>query len=122
MVKKAEKEGIWSFMVTPDKDFMQLVNKNIRIYKPSRSALGSKVTEVEVIGIEQVKERFGVGPENIIDILALMGDKVDNVPGVKGVGEKTAAALIQEFGSLEGLYKNIEKVTKAKTERKPYCS
>lgn len=114
LVKIAEKEGIWSFMVTPDKDFMQLVNKNIRIYKPSRSAQGSKVTEVEVIGIEEVKERFGVGPENIIDILALMGDKVDNVPGVKGVGEKTAAALIQEFGSLEGLYKNIEKVTKPK--------
>lgn len=114
LVKNAEKEGIWSFMVTPDKDFMQLVNKNIRIYKPSRSAQGSKITEVEVIGIEQVKERFGVGPENVIDILALMGDKVDNVPGVKGVGEKTAAALIQEFGSLEGLYKNIDKVTKPK--------
>lgn len=114
LVKMAEKEGMWSFMVTPDKDFMQLVNKNIRIYKPSRSAQGSKITEVEVIGIEQVKERFGVGPENVIDILALMGDKVDNVPGVKGVGEKTAAALIQEFGSLEGLYKNIDKVTKPK--------
>jgi DNA polymerase-1 len=114
LVKKAEKEGMWSFMVTPDKDFMQLVNKNIRIYKPSRSAMGSKVTEIEVIGIEQVKERFGVGPENVIDVLALMGDKVDNVPGVKGIGEKTAAALIQEFGSLDGLYKNIEKVTKPK--------
>jgi DNA polymerase-1 len=114
LVKKAEKEGIWSFMVTPDKDFTQLVNKNIRIYKPARSAMGSKVTEIEVIGIEQVKERFGVGPENVIDVLALMGDKVDNVPGVKGIGEKTAAALIQEFGSLDGLYKNIEKVTKPK--------
>ncbi len=114
LVKKAEKEGMWSFMVTPDKDFMQLVNKNIRIYKPARSAKGSKVTEIEVIGIEQVKERFGVGPENVIDVLALMGDKVDNVPGVKGIGEKTAAALIQEFGSLDGLYKNIEKVTKPK--------
>lgn len=114
LVKKAEKEGMWSFMVTPDKDFMQLVNKNIRIYKPARSAKGSKVTEIEVIGIEQVKERFGVGPENVIDVLALMGDKVDNVPGVKGIGEKTAVALIQEFGSLEGLYKNINKVTKPK--------
>lgn len=114
LVKKAEKEGIWSFMVTPDKDFMQLVNKNIRIYKPSRSSGGNKVSEVEVIGIDEVKERFGVPPEKVIEILSLMGDKVDNVPGVKGVGEKTAVSLITEFGSLDGLYKNIDKISKPK--------
>ena len=114
LVRRAEKEGIWSFMVTPDKDFMQLVNKNTRIYKPARSSRGSQVSEVEVIGIDEVKERFGVPPEKVIDVLALMGDKVDNVPGVKGVGEKTAVALIHEFGSLDGMYKNIEKVSKPK--------
>jgi len=114
LVKRAEKEGIWSFMVTPDKDFMQLVNNSIRIYKPARSSGGSKVSDVEVIGIEEVKERFGVPPEKVIDILSLMGDKVDNVPGVKGVGEKTAVYLINEFGSLDGLYKNIDKITKPK--------
>jgi DNA polymerase-1 len=114
LTKIAEKEGVWSFIVTPDKDFLQLVNKNIRVYKPARSVLGSKVAEIEVIGIEEVKQRFGVPPECVIDILALMGDKVDNVPGVKGIGEKTAVALMQEFKTLDNLYKNIDKVSKPK--------
>jgi DNA polymerase-1 len=114
LVKRAEKEGVMSFMVTSDKDYMQLINKNIKMYKPARSVLGSKVAEIEVIGPDGVKEKFGVGPDKIIDILALMGDKVDNIPGVKGIGEKTASALIQEYGSVENLYKNIEKITKPK--------
>ena len=114
LVKKAEKEGIWSFMVTPDKDFMQLVNNSIRIYKPARSSGGNRIADVEVIGVEEVKQRFGVPPEKVIEILALMGDKVDNVPGVKGVGEKTAVYLINKFGSLDGLYENIDKITKPK--------
>ena len=114
LVKIADKENVQSFMVTPDKDYMQLVNKNIRMYKPTRSAQGNKLSEVEIIDINGVKEKFGVTPEHVIDVLALMGDKVDNVPGIKGIGEKTAAALIQEFGSLEELYKNINKVTKPK--------
>jgi len=114
LVKIAEKEGVWSFIVSPDKDFSQLVNKHIRIYKPARSIAGSKVTEVEVVGIEEVKERFGVPPEDVIDVLALIGDKVDNVPGVKGIGEKTAVSLIHQFGTLDKLYKNIDKITKPK--------
>ncbi len=114
LVKRAEKEGVMSFMVTSDKDYMQLVNKNIKMYKPARSIYGNKVSDVEVIGPDGVKEKFGVGPEKVTDILALMGDKVDNVPGVKGIGEKTASALIQEYGSLENLYKNVEKITKPK--------
>ncbi|MBZ0204054.1 MAG: DNA polymerase I [Ignavibacteria bacterium] len=114
LVKRAEKEGVISFMVTSDKDYMQLINKNIKMYKPARSVLGNKVAEIEVIGPEGVKEKFGVGPDKIIDILALMGDKVDNIPGVKGIGEKTASALIQEYGSVDNLYKNIEKITKPK--------
>lgn len=114
LVKRAEKEGVMSFMVTSDKDYMQLINKNIKMYKPARSVLGQKVAEIEVIGPEGVKEKLGVGPEKVIDILGLMGDKVDNIPGVKGIGEKTASALIQEYGSIENLYKNIEKITKPK--------
>jgi DNA polymerase-1 len=114
LVKRAEKEGVKSFMVTSDKDYMQLINKNIMMYKPARSVLGQKVAEIEVIGPDGVKEKFGVGPDKVTDILALMGDKVDNIPGVKGIGEKTASALIQEYGSLENLYKNIDKITKPK--------
>ena len=114
LVKRAEKEAVLSFMVTSDKDYMQLINKNIMMYKPARSVLGQKVAEIEVIGPEGVVEKFGVGPDKVTDILALMGDKVDNVPGVKGIGEKTASALIQEYGSIENLYDNIEKITKPK--------
>ena len=114
LVKIAEKEKVLSYMVTPDKDFMQLINKWIMMYKPTRSVLGSKVSEVEIINIEGVKEKFGVTPDRVIDVLALMGDKVDNVPGIRGIGEKTATALIQEYGSLEGLYRNVDKVTKPK--------
>lgn len=114
LVKRAEKEGVVSFMVTSDKDYMQLINQNIKMYKPARSVLGQKVAEIEVIGPDGVIEKFGVGPDKVTDILALMGDKVDNVPGVKGIGEKTASALIQEYGSIENLYKNIEKITKPK--------
>lgn len=114
LVKRAEKEGVMSFMVTSDKDYMQLVNKNIKLYKPARSVQGQKVSDVEIIGPDGVKEKFGVGPECVIDILGLMGDKVDNIPGVKGIGEKTASALIQEYGSIENLYKNIDKITKPK--------
>lgn len=113
LVKIAEKEGVQSFMVTPDKDYMQLINNNIRMYKPPRAGY-SMGNESEIIDSAGVKEKFGVGPEQVIDVLALMGDSVDNVPGVKGVGEKTAAALIQEFGSLDGIYENIDKITKPK--------
>lgn len=114
LVKRAEKEGVMSFMVTGDKDYMQLVNKTIKLYKPTRSVMGQKVSDIEIIDANGVKEKFGVGPEKVTDIMALIGDKVDNVPGVKGIGEKTATALIQQFGSLENLYDNIDKVTKPK--------
>lgn len=114
LVKRAEKEGVDSFMVTPDKDFMQLVNKKIKIYKLSRSAQGKQISDIEIIGADEVKLRMGVTPGQMIDFLALTGDKVDNVPGIPGVGEKTAAILLQEFGTLDGVYKNIEKITKPK--------
>lgn len=114
LVKQAEKEKVNSYMVTPDKDYMQLVSEISFLYKPSRSVAGGKYSEFEIVGIEGVKKKFGVTPDKVIDVLGLMGDASDNIPGVKGVGEKTAMALIQEFGSIENIYANIEKITKAK--------
>ncbi len=114
LVKQAEKEKVISYMVTPDKDYMQLISDKTFMYKPSRNISGNKYSDFEIVGVEGVKNKFGVTPDKVIDVLGLMGDASDNIPGVKGVGEKTATALIQEFGSIENIYKNIEKVTKVK--------
>lgn len=114
LVKQAEKEKVVSYMVTPDKDYMQLVSDKTFLYKPTRNIYGNKISEVEIIDTEGVKNKFGVTPDKVVDVLGLMGDASDNIPGVKGVGEKTATALIQEYGSIENIYLNIEKITKAK--------
>jgi DNA polymerase-1 len=98
LVKQAEKENVKSFMVTSDKDFMQLVTDKVFLYKPIRNLYGNKVTEVEIIDESGVEEKFGVDPDKVIEVLGLMGDTSDNIPGIKGVGEKTAISLIQEFG------------------------
>ena len=104
--KQAEKQGYRVYMVTPDKDFGQLVSPNIFMYKPAR-----KGNEVEIWGIEEVKENFQVdSPEQVIDLLGMMGDAVDNIPGLPGVGEKTAQKLLKEFGSLENLLANTDKL------------
>ncbi len=112
--KKAEAENALSYMVTPDKDFMQLVSDKTFQYKPIKSTSGAKVIEAEIIDKDAVITKFGVPPEKVVDVLGLMGDASDNIPGVRGVGEKTAVALIQEFGSIENLYANIDKLTKEK--------
>lgn len=114
IARQAEKEKVLSYMVTPDKDFMQLVTDRIFVYKPSRNLYGNKMSEIEVIDKEGVKKKFGVEPSRVIEVLGLMGDTSDNVPGVKGVGEKTAMSLIQEFGTIENMYNNIDKVSKPK--------
>lgn len=103
MAKKAEKEGFEVFMMTPDKDFAQLVTGNISMYKPGRSG-----KPPEILGVEEVKEKFQVhDPIQVIDILALWGDSSDNIPGAPGVGEKTAIKLINNYGSVEGVYEHI---------------
>lgn len=112
--KKAESENALCYMVTPDKDFMQLITEKTFQYKPTRSSYGTKVIEAEIIDKQGVLQKLGVTPDKVIDVLALMGDASDNIPGVRGVGEKTAVSIIQEFGSIENLYANIEKVTKEK--------
>ena len=102
--KQAEKKGFKVFMMTPDKDFGQLVSENIFIYKPGRSGNPS-----EILGPEEVCERFEVErPEQVIDILGLWGDAVDNIPGITGIGEKTAKKLIKTYGSIENLLANTE--------------
>ena len=99
IAKRAEKEGFVTYMMTPDKDFGQLVSENIFMYKPGR---GGK--PAEIWGIEEVKEKFEVDdPIQVIDILGLWGDAVDNIPGIPGIGEKTSKKLIKQYGSVEGL-------------------
>lgn len=104
--KQAEKEGFKVFMVTPDKDFAQLVSDNIFMYRPARMGNG-----IEIWGVEQVKQKFEVErPEQVIDFLGMMGDAIDNIPGLPGVGEKTAKKLLAEFGSMENLLANTDKL------------
>ncbi len=105
LARRAEREGVLTYLVTGDKDFMQLISPLIKIYRPGKSG-----AESEVVDEKGVKEKFGVTPDRVIDVLALIGDKSDNVPGVPGIGEKTAIPLIQEYGSVEELYKNLDKV------------
>jgi DNA polymerase-1 len=103
MAKRAEKEGYSVFMVTPDKDYGQLVSDKIFIYKPKRSG-----NEVEILGREAICEQYGIQyPEQVIDILALWGDTADNVPGAPGIGEKTAMKLIGHYGSIDEIYKHL---------------
>lgn len=104
--KQAEKSGYQTFMVTPDKDFAQLVSDNIFMYKPARMGNG-----IEIWGIPEVQERFEVErPEQVIDYLGMMGDSVDNIPGLPGVGEKTAKKFLKEYGSIENLLANTHEL------------
>lgn len=107
--KKARDEGYNVIIVSSDKDLMQLVQDGISMYDPMKN---------KDIGPEQVMEKFGVGPEYVGDVLALAGDSADNVPGVPGVGVKTAAELINTFGSLDGLYENVETIKQPKRREK----
>ena len=106
LAKQAEKKDYQVFMVTPDKDFGQLVSENIFMYRPARMG-----NAIEIWGIEEVQKRFGVEkPEQVIDYLGMMGDASDNIPGLPGVGDKTAKKFIKQFGSMEGLYENIDQL------------
>ncbi|MGB6152923.1 MAG: 5'-3' exonuclease H3TH domain-containing protein, partial [Pricia sp.] len=106
LAKQAEKEDYKIFMVTPDKDFAQLVTENIFMYRPSRMGNG-----IEIWGIPEVQKRFGVErPEQVIDYLGMMGDASDNIPGLPGVGDKTAKKFIKQFDSMEGLLENTDKL------------
>lgn len=105
MAKKAEKAGFKTYMLTPDKDYAQLVSDNIFMYRPKHSG------GYETMGPEEVKIKYGLtSQEQVIDLLGLMGDSSDNIPGCPGVGEKTAAKLLQEFGSIDNLLSSTDKL------------
>ena len=105
LAKKAEKEGYQTFMVTPDKDFAQLVSPNIFMYRPMFGG------GYETWGVEEVKAKFEVkDPIQVIDFLGMKGDAVDNIPGLPGVGDKTAKKFINLYGSMEGLIKNTQEL------------
>ncbi len=106
LARKAEDLGYTTYMMTPDKDYGQLVDANTFIYKPARLGNGT-----EVLGVEEICKRWEIqNVKQLIDVLGLMGDKVDNIPGIPGVGEKTAIALIKEYGSMEKIYENTDKL------------
>lgn len=106
LAKQAEKKGYRVFMVTPDKDFAQLVSENIFMYKPARMG-----NDIEIWGVPEVLSKFEISnPLQVIDFLGMMGDAADNIPGLPGVGEKTAKKFLAEFGSLENLLNNTDKL------------
>lgn len=106
VAKEAEKNNFQVFMVTPDKDFAQLVSENIFMYKPARMGNG-----IEIWGIKEVQQKFEVtDPKQVIDFLGMMGDSVDNIPGLPGVGEKTAKKFINLYGSMEKLLENTSEI------------
>ena len=106
LAKQAEKEDFQVFMVTPDKDFAQLVSENIFMYRPARMGNG-----IEIWGIPEVQEKFEIErPEQVIDYLGMMGDAVDNIPGLPGVGDKTAKKFLKEYGSMEALLENTHEI------------
>lgn len=106
LAKIAEKEGFTTYMMTPDKDFAQLVTDKTFMYKPGR---GGK--PAEIWGVDKVKEKFEVeDPLQVIDILGLWGDSADNIPGIPGIGEKTSKKLIQKYGSMEGLFEHTDEL------------
>jgi len=112
VAKQKEEEGYTVFMVTPDKDYAQLVSPNVFIYKPGR--LGN---DIEILGVKEIQEKWEVeNPKQVIDILGMWGDAVDNIPGIPGVGEKTAKKLIKEYGSMENVIANAENIMIANAE------
>jgi len=106
IAKKAEKESFTVYLMTPDKDYLQLISEKIFVYKPRRSG-----SDVDIIGLEELKKEYEIqNPCQIIDILTLWGDSTDNIPGVPGIGEKTARQLISKYGSIDNLLNNIDEI------------
>ena len=106
VAKNAEKNNYEVFMVTPDKDFAQLVSENIFMYRPARMGNG-----IEIWGVDEVQKKFEIiDPLQVIDFLGMMGDAVDNIPGLPGVGEKTAKKFLKEYGSMENLLRNTDNI------------
>ena len=104
LAKQAESEGFQTYMMTPDKDFAQLVTENIFIYRP-----GSRGNPNEIWDINKVCDKFDINNvDQVIDFLGMVGDAVDNIPGIAGVGPKTASKLLKEYNSIEKIYDSID--------------
>jgi len=101
LARRAEAEGVETILVTSDKDMLQLVGDKVKVFDPGKGDSGAWY------GVEEVRERFGCDPAHVIDALGLMGDTADNVPGVRGIGPKTAKTLMEKYGSLDGIYEHI---------------
>lgn len=114
LAKQAEKENLFTFMMTPDKDFGQLVSRNIKMYKPPRMG-----NEAVIWGVKEICEEFGIQrPEQVIDFLGLSGDASDNIPGISGVGPVTAKKLLAQFGSVENLVERTHEIKNQKVREK----
>ncbi|MBI2094421.1 MAG: DNA polymerase I [Candidatus Omnitrophica bacterium] len=109
LAKRLTLEGLEVFLVSGDKDVLQLVNSHIKVYNPHR--------EPPIMDATVVRQRFGVDPERMVDLLALMGDATDNIPNVPGIGEKTAQELLQRFGSLQGLFDQLDELGNTKCRK-----
>ncbi len=113
LAREADSKGMDVRIVTGDKDFFQLLSKSIHIIRPGKGTFLE-----DEIGPEFLRKRFGLGPGQIVDLMALMGDSSDNIPGVRGIGEKTALKLLQEYGSLDGILENLDTVEPDNVRRK----
>jgi DNA polymerase-1 len=107
---QATERGMKSVILSGDKDILQLVDDNVSVYASRRG-----ISEVDVLNRDEVKAQWGVAPEQMVDLLALMGDQSDNIPGVRGVGKTTAVKLLQQFGSLDEIYRRIEEIERERT-------
>jgi DNA polymerase-1 len=113
LARRAAQDGFEVYMVTPDKDFGQLVTDQIFLYKPSRQGNG-----VDIMGVEKICKKWDVEhPDQVIDVLGLAGDSIDNIPGVPGVGPKTASKLLKQYGSMEGIYEHVDELKGKLKER-----
>ena len=112
-VCKAEEKGLESFVITPDKDFNQLVTEKVKIVRPGKST-----EEIVFYDVKKVNDEFGFEPKQMIDYLALIGDKSDDIPGIAGIGPKTALPLIQKYGSVESIYEHIDEIEKPALKKK----
>jgi len=101
----ANKKGIFTYIVTGDRDMLQLVDEDTRVFMPIKG-----ISEVSIMDAEKVREKYGIKPSQFIDYKALQGDSSDNYPGVAGIGPKTAANLINEYGSVDKIYKSLDEI------------
>ena len=112
LTRQASARGMRSVVLSGDKDILQLIDESVSVYTSKRG-----ISEIEVLNREGVETLWGVSPSQMVDLLALMGDQSDNIPGIRGIGKITAVKLIQQFGSLDGIYEHIEEIDMERTKQ-----